>query len=180
MLEHDIGDHQAAARFEHPEGFPENPLFGRGQVDHAVGDDDIDLVVRHREVLDLSQAEFHVREIPLPGISSGLVEHLRGHVDADHLTAFPHLPGGQKTVESRARAKVQDDFAFPEGCERQGISAPEPQVRPLRNRRKVLVGVPNVFADHVRFPAPAAGRLRPAAGRALRGRLGHIDRARIS
>jgi hypothetical protein len=49
-----VGDGDAAAGTEHARGFPYYLRLVTGQVDHAVGDDDVDARVRERHVFQVA------------------------------------------------------------------------------------------------------------------------------
>src|SRR5712691_2178209 len=57
ILGDDVGDSDAAAGYQHAEHLSEYRWLVGGQVDHAVGDHDIDRRVRQWQALDLALAE---------------------------------------------------------------------------------------------------------------------------
>jgi hypothetical protein len=48
LIGYDIGDRKSSTRFGDAKHFPEDLPFIRRQVDHAIGDDQIDGAVNHR------------------------------------------------------------------------------------------------------------------------------------
>src|SRR5215469_6597644 len=56
-----IGDCKPPAGFEHSKGFAENSVFVCGEVDNAVGDDDVDGVVRQWDAFDFALQELDIR-----------------------------------------------------------------------------------------------------------------------
>src|SRR3990170_7643657 len=152
-----IGNHQPAARLEHTERLIEYPSFLRGEVDDAIGDDDVHRPVGDGEVLDLAKAEFHVL-VPTPtGVLPRLLEHLGSHVHADHPSFRADFPRCKKAVEPRPRPEIEDRLSLFQGSERRRVAAPEPQVGPLGH------------GSHFRFrisypPADRFGRTFYSAG----------------
>src|SRR5262249_42304829 len=57
FVDDDIADAQTAARAQHAERLGEGAGLVGGQVDHTVGDDDVDGGVRQRDVLDMAVQE---------------------------------------------------------------------------------------------------------------------------
>jgi hypothetical protein len=58
--DHHIGDGETAAGLEHAEGFAQDAILVGGEIDDAVGDDDIDRVVGQGDVLDFALEELDV------------------------------------------------------------------------------------------------------------------------
>ena len=78
----------------------ENLSLVWGQIDYAVGNDDVDRVVSKGQVVDLSQPKLHVSVGPAVGILAGLVNHLGCHVHTDDFARFAHFLSGQKYIEA--------------------------------------------------------------------------------
>src|SRR6185295_2426964 len=57
---HNIRDGKSAAGFQDPEGFAQNAVFVGGKIDDAIGNDDIDRVVRQRDAFDFALQELDV------------------------------------------------------------------------------------------------------------------------
>ena len=109
--EDDVGDREPAAGAQHSQGLAEDLVLVRGQVDDAVGDDDVNRVVGQRDVLDAAQQELDVLHPGLGLVRVGELVHLRGHVQAIGLTAGGNTASGQEYVDASARAQVEDDVA---------------------------------------------------------------------
>mmetsp|Transcript_5415 Transcript_5415/g.13909 ORF Transcript_5415/g.13909 Transcript_5415/m.13909 type:complete len:308 (+) Transcript_5415:243-1166(+) len=146
VLPEDVGDGDAASGFEDPGHFPVDLGLVGAEVNDAVADDAVDDVVADGEVLDLAEAEAHdVRQVGgllgegLAVQAPGLLEHLRGHVDADDPALGTHGPGGEEAVDAGARAQVDDDVPLAELGHRQGISAAQTEVRALGDLRRAVV-----------------------------------------
>src|SRR5262249_39780719 len=52
-----VGDREASTRLEHAEGFPQHAVLVARKIDDAVREDDVDRVVRERDVYDFPVAE---------------------------------------------------------------------------------------------------------------------------
>src|SRR5690606_3481615 len=89
----DVGDPEPPAGRQDPKGFGERRGFVGAQVDHAVGDDHVDVVVWVRDLLHVSLEELYVGGAGLAGVAPGEVEHLLGHVQAVDLAARPDPAG---------------------------------------------------------------------------------------
>ncbi len=92
--------------------FPQDGELVGGQVDDAVGDDDVDAVRGQWDVLDLAAQELDVGGSGLGCVVAGEREHLLGHVQPVGLAGGAHAPGGQERVNAAAGAQVQHDLAF--------------------------------------------------------------------
>jgi DNA invertase Pin-like site-specific DNA recombinase len=90
----DVGDAEPAAGPEHAETLGENGGLVAGQVDHAVGDDHVDRLIRKRDRFDMALEEFGVGGPGLGGIVPGEVQHLIGHVQAVGLSGGADPVGG--------------------------------------------------------------------------------------
>jgi hypothetical protein len=78
-----IGDREPATGAQHPGGLAEDPGLVRGEIDHAVRDDDVDRAVGQRNLLDGALEEFDVLDTRLPLVRPSEFEHLIGHVQAN-------------------------------------------------------------------------------------------------
>jgi hypothetical protein len=77
-----VGDGEPAAGTQHARCFADDPGLVAGEVDHAVGDHDVDAVVGDRHLLEVALDELDVRDGVTGGVRPGEVEHLVGHVEA--------------------------------------------------------------------------------------------------
>ena len=76
------------ARLEDAKHLFEGTTLVRDEVQHAVADDDIGSVGYDGNVLDIAESELNVVEAKLVGILACFIDHLRRHIDADHLARF--------------------------------------------------------------------------------------------
>ena len=110
------GSQHAADLVEH------GPLVG-AQVDDAVGDDDVGPAVRRPAA---SRRRPHgTRRGRVPERVGGLarlLQHLRGHVDADDPPGPSDLVGGDERVEARAGADVDDMLARLQTTQRERVA----------------------------------------------------------
>jgi hypothetical protein len=79
-------------------------------------------------VLDLAQPKFDVLGVVLRGVGTGLLDHLRGHVDADDLSVGADCLPSEKAVEAAARTQIEHGFAGGQASDRRGIATPESQI----------------------------------------------------
>jgi hypothetical protein len=137
----------------------------RREVDHAVGDDHVDRVIRHRQVLYLAQPELDVRFAGCPRYLASLTHHLRGHVDPDYPAGLPDRPRSQKAVESRPGPQVEDYLPRLERRDGLRVAAAEAQVRALGRGGKLLCAVSDEVGDRIAI-GDGARRRGATAGRA--------------
>ena len=93
---HHVGDGEPASRLENPEGLTDNRVLLRGEVDHTVADNDVDVPVRKRHVLDLTLQELRVLHASLGLVLPRQLEHLIGHVQT-----IGSPPGATRRAESK-------------------------------------------------------------------------------
>ena len=107
----DIGDAQPSAGPEHPESLGEDARLVGGQVNHAVGDDDVDLLVRQRDVFNVAVQEPDVGDPRLNGVGAGEGQHVAARVQTvgDAVRCDP--ASGEQYVEAAAGAEVQNGLA---------------------------------------------------------------------
>ena len=97
---------------KHPRGLADHAVLVGGEVDHAVGDDDVDARVREREFLDIALEELDVGRARLGGVATGQFEHLVGHVEADRAPGGADAAGGDEDVGAGSGAEVEHSFAL--------------------------------------------------------------------
>src|SRR6185312_2991856 len=118
-----VGDLEAAARAEHPEGLTENLVLVGREVDDAIGDDDVDRICVDGEMFDFAEAEFDVRSANLCGILAGEGDHLGGHVDPEHAAFGAHHLCCEEAIDAAAGAEVEHCFAGLKGSDGGGVAA---------------------------------------------------------
>ncbi len=165
----DVGDGEAAAGAEDAEGFGEDAVLVGGEVDDAVGDDDVDGVVREGDVLDLSLEELDVGEAGLELVLAGEGEHLVGHVEAVGKTGSPDAAGGEEDVDASAGAEVEDDLAGEEIGEGGGVAAAEAGEDGVLGEYARLIGRVEIAGDGV---AAAEGGIAAGGGSGVGDGLG--------
>src|SRR5215813_5490604 len=72
----DVADAQAPAWLEYAECLGKYARLVAGQVDDAVGDDYVDVIIRERDALDLAPHEARVSDLRLLGVGAGKGEHV--------------------------------------------------------------------------------------------------------
>src|SRR4051794_17084324 len=108
----DVGDREAAAGAQDTGGLAQHPGLVGGEVDDAVGDDDVHRVVRERDVLDVALDELDIVDAGLGGVPVGEGEHLVGHVQADRAAGGPDAAGADEDVRAGTGAEVEDRLAL--------------------------------------------------------------------
>ena len=121
----DVGDREAASWPEHPRRFAKDRRLVSGEVDHAVGDHDVDRVVGQRHRFDRPLQELDIPCTRLPLVSAGHLKHLVGHVDAIRLAARSDPLGREQHVDAAARAQVEDGLSLVKLGDRRRIAAAE-------------------------------------------------------
>src|SRR5882724_636412 len=167
----DIGDGETAAGFQHAEGFAEDTILVAGKIDDAVGDDDVDGVVRQRDVFNDALEKFNVFDAGFFLVLAGEREHFVGHVQTVGFAGGADSSRGEDDVNAAAGAEIEDDFAGLELREGGWISAAERGSDGFFRYRSFFGVVVEIFRDGVaatEFGAAAATR-RAAAGSALGG-----------
>ena len=132
-------------------------------------------------MLDLTQAEFHVRGTDLGGVLARAAQHLVRHVNADHPAPGAHLRGREQTVEAGAAAQIDHGLAGLQGGDGLRIAAAKAEIGALRHGGEVLrrIAHPRGLADCIggRRRAAAGGRRGRTAGRGLHRRAAIRHRA---
>src|SRR6267142_1452314 len=166
----DIGDGKAPAGFEDTEGFAEDAILIAGKIDDAVGDDDVDGVVRQRNVLNGALEEFDVFDAGFFLSFAGEREHFVRHVQTVSLAGGADAFCGEDDVDAAARAEIENDFAGLKLRESRWIAATERSSDGFFRECGLLGVVVEILGDGVaatEFGATAATR-RAAASSALR------------
>src|SRR5207302_233413 len=88
-LQADICDGHAAPRPKDSRDLAVNAELVRAEIDHSIRDHDVGPPLLDRQVLNDALAKFDVLQPQLGGHIAAAVDHLRGHVDADHATGRP-------------------------------------------------------------------------------------------
>ncbi len=136
----DVGDADAAAGGQDAEHLGEHGRLVGGQVDDAVGDDDVDRVRGQRDGLDRALEELDVGGSSLLLVGQGQRQHLLGHVQAVGLAGGADAAGGEEDVDAAAGAEVQDALSFMEVGDGGGVAAAERGGDGLGGQSVALVG----------------------------------------
>lgn len=119
----DIRYHETASVAQDPVHLSQNPELIRREVDHAVGDDQVDLPVRDRDFLQGSSAKLHIPVAQIAaddlGVSLRPGQRIFGHVYPDNPSIGAHFPGGDETIDPPA-AEPRSSMDSP------GTSSPSP------------------------------------------------------
>ena len=119
----DVGDPDSATGSKHPLDLVEYRLLVGREVDHAVGDDDVDGLVPQRDVLDVSAQELDIAGPCLGGVAAGQVEHLVGHVQPVGEPAGADPTSREQDVDPPARPQIEHDLALGEVGDGKWIAA---------------------------------------------------------
>ena len=108
-----------AAGAKHASRLVDDLALVGGEVDDAVGDDDVDAGVGEGHVLEVALDELDVLDAGVCGVGAGELEHLVGHVEADRLPGRPDAAGGDQYVGAGAGAEIEHGLALAQvgdGC----------------------------------------------------------------
>jgi hypothetical protein len=112
----DVGDRKSSSWPKDACRFGKDPMFDRREVDHAVGDDDVEGGVVERESIDAGFRELDLGEPIAISQSRCLIDLLVREVDPDDASGRADLEGGAERIRS-ARAA---------GLLRSGVGRPVP------------------------------------------------------
>lgn len=125
-----VGEAQLAAVGEHAPDLREHGFLEGGEVDDAVGDDDVDAAIldpKALEVLDVAVLELDVAGCVAKGLGDLVLvlladsELVLVHVDADNLAGLANELGADEYVATSAAAQVEHGAALEHG--RNGAAA---------------------------------------------------------
>src|SRR5882672_10041924 len=155
----DIGDGKAAAGFQHAEGFAEDTILVAGKIDDAVGDDDVDGVVRQRNVFDGAFQKLDIFDAGFFLVLAGKREHFVGHVQTVSFAGRADSSRGEDDVDAAAGSEIKNDFTGLELRESGWIAAAERGSDRFFRERGLLGVVVEILGDGVaatQFGATAA------------------------
>jgi hypothetical protein len=105
LATHDyVRNRETSARLQDPKRLSHNAVLVARQVDHAIRDDDIDRVIRQRDILNLAFEELDVGQAALALVLFGEREHFIGHVEAVGLARRADALCREQHVDAAARA----------------------------------------------------------------------------
>src|SRR5437899_2778666 len=107
----DVRDGETASGLEDTKGFTQDTILIGGEINYAVGNDDIDGVVGQGDVFDLTFEKLDVFNSGLALVFASKGQHFVRHVQAVGLAGWPHTHGRKQHVDASAGAKVEDRFA---------------------------------------------------------------------
>src|ERR1700737_172722 len=99
---YNVGHREAPTRLENSECFSQNAIFVGRQVYDAVGNDDIDGVVRKRNVLDFTFQELGIFYPCLALVLVRQRQHLIGHIQTVDFACWPDSVGGEQNIDATA------------------------------------------------------------------------------
>ena len=134
---------------QHAEGFAQHAVLVGGEIDDAVGDDDVDGVVGQRDVLDFALQELDVVDAGLALVFAGKREHVVGHVEAVGFAGRADAPGGEQHVDAAAGAEIEHGLAGLEFDERGGVAAAERGEHGLLGEQALFIGAVEIGGDGV-------------------------------
>ena len=169
---HHVADGEPTARTKYPRGLAEDPGLVAGEVDHAVGDDHVDRVVRQRHVLDRALEELHVLDSGLTLVAGGQIEHLVGHVEAVRLARRADPAGGEQHVDSASGTEIEHRLALVQIGDRARVAtAKRRELGGLGERLSVVVFI-ELGAERVALLVGDSGGVAATRGRPS-GARGH-------
>src|SRR3990170_1124948 len=134
---HDVGQHDPAPGSEDAVRLSDHLGLVRGQVHDAIGDDHVDALAFHGEVLDLSEPELRVPDPSRPREIPRGEDHLGRRVDADPPPVGSHAFRGREDVVPATAPEIEDDLPRCKVRERDGVPHAELLVRRWRAAEEV-------------------------------------------
>src|SRR5262249_9739031 len=119
---------------EHPERLAKYLLFVGDEINDAIRDDDVRRVVSDWQMFEFPEAEFDIVRADAGGVIACLLQHLMGHIDADHLAGVADLSCRKKTVNPGAAAEIDHDLAWLHRGNCLRIAAAKTEICPLGYR----------------------------------------------
>src|SRR5665811_183839 len=165
----------SASRGEHPDDLGEYPRLVRGEIEHAVRDNDIHRPIFHGKLLDVALAHLYVVVPSCSYIPARAFQHLVRHVHTDHPAFRAHLRSGQQQVYSRPATQVQNCLTNLEVTERNGV----PTAKGVLDRVLGQSLQAGSFVARTLRHNPLPIGVRTAAGTAAPSFTGPADRTRV-
>ena len=179
VLGDDVGDPDPPARAQHPEHLGQHGRLVGRQVDHAVGDDDVDR--RRPAAAPPRWCPCRNSTLVAPALAAfarASVEHLVGHVDAVGESGRADPARRQQHVDAAARAQVEHPLARAQLGDRDRVPAAQAGRRPPRaGSSLLLVGAVQRRPERgVDLAAATATAASLAAGRSNAAGVHHRQR----
>ena len=114
-----------------------SPLVGA-----SLGDLRAVVAVGNRNMLDLTEPEFHVCVSAFLCIRTCTCDHVGCHVDTDYFALLSDLFRSKETIKSAAAAEIQNCFAGLQSGYRLGIATTKTQIRAFRDIAHLLLAIP--------------------------------------
>jgi len=108
LADDNVGDLDTAARLEHTGDFGHGAFFLGDEVEHAIGDDDVDALIVHRQVRRVSLPDVDMSQSGHRGALQRPSAHCLGHVDPDGPAGGPGPLRGEQQIHSSATADVKN------------------------------------------------------------------------
>src|SRR5665647_3770864 len=109
-LKDDVGDRKKSAVLEDTERFSQHDVLIGSEVDDAVRDDDIDRLIRERNIFDSAKEELSVLHTGFHLVLSSKLNHFWCHIKSVDLASWPDATRGEEHVNATARTEVEDDL----------------------------------------------------------------------
>src|ERR1019366_6979790 len=109
-LKDDVGDRKKSAVLEDAERFSQDDVLIGSEVDDAVRNDDIDRLIRERNIFDSAEEELSVLHAGFQLVLSSKLNHFRCHIKSVDLASWPDATRGEEHVNTTARTEVEDDL----------------------------------------------------------------------
>src|SRR5918998_2828055 len=120
-----VRDGEASSRPKDPVGLGDDLRLVRREVDDAVGDHHIDVLVWQRHVLDVALEELGVLQASLRLVLAGELQHLIGHVHTVGFTSGGDPPGREQHVYAPAATEVEHYLTGRERRQGGRVAAPQ-------------------------------------------------------
>ena len=109
--ERGVEDREASTRTQRAERFDQCAALVVHEVDHAVGDDDVDGAAMDGQVLEIAVQHRDVRQTGVDSRRASAIDHLGREVDADRASGRADLARGFEEIASRPGAEVEHRLA---------------------------------------------------------------------
>ena len=103
------------AGFQYPFDFGKRFPFVWHQIQYAIGNHHVKLIIFQRHIFDVAFDEFHILKAEFGIVFTGFLQHGIGKINADHPTGFPHEGSGNKTIVTCSASQIEHTVALVDG-----------------------------------------------------------------
>jgi hypothetical protein len=99
---HHVGNGEPASRLKNSIGLAQNSVFVRREIDNAVRYDDVDRVIRQRNVFDLAFQKFDIFNSRLALVLVCESDHFIGHIQTISFAGWANTPRREQDINATA------------------------------------------------------------------------------